>query len=752
MNYKQSFLCLIIVQILYFAPVIFNSQVIFAHGNDYEVSGIDRTVADNYLFNRKFSDQSSVYIPEINQHLNGNHHSWLSIWNPYVQLGRPTFQLSGFGKAYLITNILSIFTKNPFVLYTVLTVVTVSLTGIFLFLFLKALDLHPIACSTAAIGLSLGIFISYWLTFVLFIAPICWFVCLFWLNTEFIKKPSLATATGISFATYSLLMTSYPQVIILYGYLIIPYTLIRIVKSGTSVKNQIYTALMILGMALSGILMASPAYADLLINSQRSARLSGVSDDFFLAVLPKIHNLRDLGTFLSSIFDPFWLGNPIQENYSVVFNGLSLNPLYFTLFILSFADKQWRKLWPWQLFCILCLIGTIYPPVYLFAVHHLGFHLSRCQLLGGAIIPSFILAGYAIDYSIKNKAPKPIYLLAWTLIPLSSLSILNFLIWLKVPNSLKINYVIASWLVIVSLSILIVFRKYVLLQGLTLVSVLIYGQSMMLARPIDTIQTSSPLISIIREQTSDGSRFALVGDEMARIIPPNQESLFQVKSINSYDSLSSKNYQEVVQQWSKQGTKTYGRYFDRLDSDFNISSDNFRLSGVSVVISKRELDNKLTIKVGEINDIKIYKTLSAPIMRSQFVNYDLINDKDAALKLCCSESLQVNLDNLVKFDDFFNIKLNPSDRETLLFISQQYHPQWQATSNNHALKTVIINGFYQGIIIPPDTNEVELEFYPYVIWSWLPQVIYVSLGVSLLIIQFIQIQRNRISSIKRIVK
>jgi hypothetical protein len=78
MNHKQSFISLILVQLLYFAPVVFKGEVIFAHSNDYEVLGINRTVADDYLFNRKFSDQSSVYIPEINQHLNGKHHSWLS--------------------------------------------------------------------------------------------------------------------------------------------------------------------------------------------------------------------------------------------------------------------------------------------------------------------------------------------------------------------------------------------------------------------------------------------------------------------------------------------------------------------------------------------------------------------------------------------------------------------------------------------------------------------------------------------------
>ena len=101
MYYRKSLIFLIIVQTIFFIHVFIKGEVIFPHYNDIELGICPEN--DERMSNRKFSDQSSVFIPEINQHLNGNHRAWISTWNPFVQLGRPTFQ--GFGKAYLISQI-----------------------------------------------------------------------------------------------------------------------------------------------------------------------------------------------------------------------------------------------------------------------------------------------------------------------------------------------------------------------------------------------------------------------------------------------------------------------------------------------------------------------------------------------------------------------------------------------------------------------------------------------------------------------
>jgi hypothetical protein len=84
-------------------------------------------------------------------------------------------------------------------------------------------------------------------------------------------------------------------------------------------------------------------------------------------------------------------------------------------------------------------------------------------------------------------------------------------------------------------------------------------------------------------------------------------------------------------------------------------------------------------------------------------------------------------------NDFQKIEVTGSPEETLLFLSQQYHRAWRAISKDRPLPTVIVNGFYQGVVLPPDTSEVELFFRPFVLWSWLPQLLFATSGALLLL-------------------
>jgi hypothetical protein len=80
-----------------------------------------------------------------------------------------------------------------------------------------------------------------------------------------------------------------------------------------------------------------------------------------------------------------------------------------------------------------------------------------------------------------------------------------------------------------------------------------------------------------------------------------------------------------------------------------------------------------------------------------------------------------------------------SPEETLLFVSQQYHPAWRATADRRPLRTVQVNRFYQGVIVPPMTTEVELSFCPFVLWSWVPQIFFAASAALLLLRQFFSI-------------
>ena len=75
-------------------------------------------------------------------------------------------------------------------LYTALTLVTLVLTGVFAFLFLRALGLHPWACFAGAASLALSSFAIYWLTFVMLLSGLCWTLAILWLVVRFLDRGS----------------------------------------------------------------------------------------------------------------------------------------------------------------------------------------------------------------------------------------------------------------------------------------------------------------------------------------------------------------------------------------------------------------------------------------------------------------------------------------------------------------------------------------------------------------------------------
>jgi hypothetical protein len=722
------FFLLLGVFVLHFSRVLFYGEVIFPHDNSLEV-GLSEKPNGTRISNRKFSDESSVFIPELANNLGSNRKAWLDTWNPHVQLGRAAFHLSGLSRAFVLTNLLSYFTSNPFVLYTALILLTVGLTAGFFLLFLRSLGLHPVACGCAALGLGFTTLISYWLCFVMFVSAVCWLVCLLWLITEFTRKPSWPVALGLAFATYCLLVAGYPQVTILSAYTTGPYALIRLVQMPCTRREKLWTMLALLGCAGAGVLASLPLYLDLLLIAKDSARLGDVSDRFFLGILPPCHNPRETASFLITLFDWSWLGNAIDPKYPLHFNGLSFTPIYGSLIWLSFILKRGRAVLFWQLFLIACLAGTIFPAVYLFAVHHLGFGLSPIQLLGGGIVPGFVLSAFTVDAIFRSKLRLTVRSAAWLLVPLIAESVVALLVW----RQLRIDAVavVATFLLVAALLGSIYWRSIPAFIGVAVVSTFLYGRALILSRPLDTIHVSSKLIDAIKAHAPGGDRFA-IADSAIPVLPPNQEALFGLNSVNSYDSLSSRRYQELVRHWSAAGTGMYGRHFRFLDIRRALADQGFLFSSAHLILSARPMATDQLTLAAEVNGIKLYETATAPIGLLQTRHFQFSNRGEAATDPLAGP---VNLQShrVETLSDFQKIEVTASPEETLLCLSQQYHRAWRATSHQRSLRTVTVNGFYQGIVLPPFTDEVELSFRPFVLWSWVPQLLFVGASVSLLL-------------------
>jgi hypothetical protein len=743
MSYRLAFLLFLAAFVLHFSRILFFGEVIFPHDNGVETGSSEREPGTR-ISNRKFGDESRMFIPELANNFDSKRKSWLATWNPHVQLGRASYQVSGFSRAYLLTNALSCLTSNPFKLYTALVLVTVGLTGSFLLLFSRSLGLHPTSAGVAAIGLALGTFTSYWLTFVMFLSAIGWLTCLLWLVTAFTQRPSWLLALGLAFATYSLLMTAYQQITILCFYIVGAYGLIRVGQMPADLRIKLQTTATLLGCVAAGALASLPVYLDLLSVAKNSARLKDASDSFFLGVLPQFHHLSELANFVVTIFDWSWLGNAIEPKYPLSFAGLSFSPIYGSLIWLSILLKPRGSLLFWQLVLGICFVGTICPPAYLFAVHHLGFGLSRIQLLVGGIVPGFVLSAFVVDAVLRGELRLTIRSSMWIFLPFAMEVIVMSVNWQWLATD-RVAVVVIFFLII-ALLCAIYYRSRFAFLAIAVISVFLYGRPLILSRPLKTIHLSSKLVDAIKTSTPGGSRFAIDDSPMSEL-PSNEEALLGLNSVNSCDSLSSRQYQELMSKWGASRDHRFGTYFRSVDAKAALADPAFPLANVRVILSRRSLPAESAALIDEVGGMKLYRPITIPVKLRQTSRFRLFEAGHAFMDVL-PEFPKLDARRVRTLNDFQKIQVAASAQETLLFLSQQYHRAWQATSRQQSLRTVTVNGFYQGIILPPFTNEVELSFRPFALWSWVPQWLFVIAGAWLLLRAFWRIRRDDVCLVR----
>jgi hypothetical protein len=255
------------------------------------------------------------------------------------------------------------------------------------------------------------------------------------------------------------------------------------------------------------------------------------------------------------------------------------------------------------------------------------------------------------------------------------------------------------------------------LVAIAMMSVFFYGQPLLLVRPAGTVHRDSPLARQLRELSDDGSRYAWID---LGIIPSNQESLLGLRSIHSYNSLSSLEYQRWVERISEQGAIVHGRHFPAIRGRSRLSSIALRRAGVGVLVAPERLDPELARPVARLGRLWLHRTRRAPLLAEQTTRWRVEGEHRVGLEDSPSPpSLAVV--RMQTADDRVSFEVSPINTPSLLWASWQYHPHWQARSGGRTLETVAVDGIYQGVLVPAGTASVDFSFEPYVRWAWIPQ-------------------------------
>lgn len=83
---------------------------------------------------------------------------------------------------------------------------------------------------------------------------------------------------------------------------------------------------------------------------------------------------------------------------------------------------------------------------------------------------------------------------------------------------------------------------------------------------------------------------------------------------------------------------------------------------------------------------------------------------------------------------------------SLLILSQKFHRDWHAQvltwSGWTDVRTVAVNGVYQGVLLPEGVQKARLEFLPFVRCAWIAHIFW----LLVLVVLVFQALRSRVSA------
>ncbi|MBI5363188.1 MAG: hypothetical protein HZA53_08415 [Planctomycetes bacterium] len=716
-----------------FAPLLLRGHVVFPHDNALQVGLGGDGSGDGETANLRFSDQSSFYVPELHAHLTAPRSGWIATWTDAVQMGRPLTHLSGFSPAYPPTWILMRFTNDAFTLYTWLAVLTVAATAFFAFAFFRALALEPWVCAAGACAAGLSLPVLYWLTFLMNVSGFCWTFCLLWLLTRYVERPTRATWLGLGAATALLLLSGYPQQVVWYAAYLAPWTIARVFQRVPEKRDR-FTRLVAITLAgVVGVMAASPVLLDVALALSRSARIEP-DPEFFAAALPTLGHWRDVAAQAALLVDPRLVGNAIEPGFPFLFSGVAFGALFLLAVLLSWRRGAWREHLPSYAVALAGLAMFFWPAFYLFGVEHLGLRFSPMVPTWGALVPVLVCGTMGLDALLRDP-PRGRGVLCVGV--LAALFALRACVAKLVPAGSGGTWWVVPGLAAAGLAALFFVRRGWAVAAVVAAGAFLEGRELVLERPRAGIHVDSPLVTGLRERLAEGGRYALVGEQPKYVLPANQELLLGLSSPHSYDSLSPREYQEWTLRISKEGTRRFGRRFNRIADDARLASGELEKAGITHVLSARPLSVPSWKPDAQLGPFRVYATgadatraLLLPAQRFQRSGANATTM--GAWTRADAEAVQSHGPR----GDEHALWFERTEGERLLVLRRQFHPQWKAWTDPvqfrcgvfptppvcAPLECVLVDGFYQGVIVPAGVDDVLLEFRPWARWAWVPWV------------------------------
>lgn len=614
-------------------------------------------------------------------------------WNPYSFSGMPLAANIQSGTFYPL-NVLFFVLPFPIV-WTALIMLQPILAGLFLFMYLRYLKLHEWASFLGALTWSLGGFSIAWLTWGTMVHAALW-LPLALLAIEK-RKPYVVILSLVMS-----LLAGHIQIALYVYAIVILYSLYR---------RTFFSWIPVwIGITLIISLQLVP-FIKLISQSGRLTEFDTWTKAGWF--LPWQH--------LAQFIAPDFFGNPTTLNYTGVWNYgefigyIGIVSLIFAFF--AFRLKETR-FWLWVL--VISLVFMLPNPIARLPI------LASLQPTRLMVLVNFslaVLAAFGFDRFLKDRK-KPV-------LPIILLTILLVVSWgigFSNPVS-KRNLILPTAMFLFGSAFLYLPKKISPLAIIALImfDLLRFGWKF---TPFTDIKYFFPETATIEFLQNQKKPFRVASAD-ARILPPNSSAYFGIESIEGYDPIYLKTYEEFIAA-SERGkpdiAPPYG--FNRIITPHNLDSPVFQLLNVRYMLSLEDLKQPYFKKIFQEGETRVYED-SRFLPRAYFVEGVVIEknrqkileklfEKDfQPLKTAITEKPMSLLSTPLMLTEYVSIVAYGSDAIKLdvqaensrfLIISNIFYPGWQAKIDGELVEIYRTNYLFQGVIVPSGRHTIYLSY------------------------------------------
>lgn len=656
----------------------------------------------------------------------------LPFWNPYSFSGQPLLANIQ-SSTFQATNLL--FFVFPFNIAWATSLILPSiLTTVFMFFFLRDLNLSKAASVFSAVVLPLTGFFVAWLSWESIVATVMWLPLILLSISKIIKRISPWWFLFLTISVTQIIFSGHWQAGFYVAIAAVIYLLFKIKDQKVTKNLLVVVTAIILGVMVSAVqILPSLEFLKLSARDVDQGYYPGRQDWF----IPYEH--------LIQLISPDFFGNPTTYNYWGVFNYgefvsfIGIIPLSFCL--LAIIKRAPNIIFFITLAAIALLLGLENPISTIPYTQPFPF-ISSSQPSRIIFLLDFALVGLAafgLDSFLKDKSKFknfiPVVLFFCFLIVLFFASSsdrfaqdagLHAQIVARRNLAIPIVTAFALFLILVLKAFNISSRIIIgLIFLITALELFRFGSKYISFSKISWIFPKTQTTEFLANSEKP---FRILATDR-RIMHPNISSVYGIESVDGYDPLYLLPYNQLVSSWQSNNPDAKPGAYNRIVTPQKYDSPITNLLNVKYILTFDQITNPNFAKVFEEGQTKVYENLKA-LPRAYFVQEVIkVDTKSDELKYLLdpnfdSASTAVSQDLSFKrqeasasaiIADYKDQQIEIatySDREMPLVVGNVYYPGWQAYIDGQKTQVHKVNYLQQSVIVLQGNHMVEFKFQP----------------------------------------